>query len=140
MYGYTNDTSYRDKAEQTMEVFAGSAEQFGIFGATYGIAAVHFSQPHTQIVVIGEDANVEALLTQAKSGFFFNKTVLRLSDNEIVPQNLPPALAETLPNMPTLRSSEATAIVCSNFACQPPIHEAQKLAETLHESMIESAA
>ena len=140
MYGYTNDTSYRDKAEQTMEVFAGSAEPFGIFGATYGIAAVHFSQPHTQIVVIGEDANAEALLTQAKSGFFFNKTVLRLSENEIVPQNLPPALAETLPNMPTLRSSEATAIVCSNFTCQPPIHEAQKLAETLHESMIESAA
>src|SRR5438132_6323062 len=40
LYAYTNDQSYRDKAQQTMEVFAGMAEQYGIFGATYGIAAV----------------------------------------------------------------------------------------------------
>jgi len=140
MHGYTNDPSYRDKAEQTMEVFAGSAEQFGIFGATYGIAGVHFSQPHMQVVVIGTNANADALVAQAKIGFFFNKTVLRLSENETVAQNLPPALAETIPNLPGIRSAEATAVVCSNFTCQPPISEARTLAETLRENMRVPAA
>src|SRR5262249_54664254 len=40
MHGYTNEQNYRDKAEDTLEVFAGMAEQFGIFGATFGIAGV----------------------------------------------------------------------------------------------------
>src|SRR5712692_9670610 len=53
LHAYTNDETYRDKAEQTLEVFAGMAEQYGIFGATYGIAAVHFSKPHTQVMIIG---------------------------------------------------------------------------------------
>ena len=55
LYAYTNQQGYRDKAEQTMELLAGLADKFGIFAATYGVAAVHFSQPHTQTVVIGED-------------------------------------------------------------------------------------
>jgi len=54
MYSYTNEQSYRDQAQETLEVFAGMAEQFGIFGATYGIAGVYLMQPHTQVVVIGE--------------------------------------------------------------------------------------
>jgi len=140
MHGYTNDAAYRDKAEQTMEVFAGSAEQFGIFGATYGIAGVHFSQPHTQIVVVGGEANAEALIAQAKAEFFFNKTVLRFSENEVVAQNLPPALRETIPHLPGIRSEEAKAIVCSNFTCQPPISDPQMLAERLRENMRVPAA
>jgi uncharacterized protein YyaL (SSP411 family) len=140
MHGYTNDASYRDQAEQTMEVFAGSAEQFGIFGATYGIAGVQFSQPHLQIVVIGSGANADGLVAQAKMGFFFNKTVLRLSENEMVAQNLPPALAETIPNLPGIGSAEAKAIVCSNFTCQPPVSEPRQLAETLRENLRVTAA
>ena len=42
LHHYTGDASYREKAEQTLEIFAGVAEQFGIFAATYGIAALHF--------------------------------------------------------------------------------------------------
>jgi len=140
MHGYTNDAGYRDKAEQTLEVFAGSAEQFGIFGATYGIAGVHFSQPHTQIVVVGSGPEADALLAQAKTNFFFNKTVLRLTENEIVAQNLPPSLAETIPHLPGIRSGEAKAVVCSNFTCQPPITDPQTLAETLRENMRVPAA
>ncbi len=36
LHSYSNDTSYRDKAEQTMEVYSGVAGQHGIFAATYG--------------------------------------------------------------------------------------------------------
>ena len=47
--------SYRDQAEQTLEVYAGVAGQHGIFAATYGLAVVRFIQPHTQVVVVGKD-------------------------------------------------------------------------------------
>ena len=56
LHGLTNQQSYREKAEQTLELPAGLAGKFGIFAATYGIAAVHLSYPHTQVVIIGEDA------------------------------------------------------------------------------------
>src|SRR4029077_12098599 len=54
MYGYTNEQSYRDPQQETMEGFARMSGQFCFFGSTYGIAGVHFTQPHTQVVVIGE--------------------------------------------------------------------------------------
>src|ERR1035438_3550638 len=59
LHGYANaasqpDGSYRDKAEQTLEVYAGVAGQHGIFAATYGLAVVHFIQPHTQVVDDGK--------------------------------------------------------------------------------------
>jgi len=61
LHGYTNDRAYRDKAEQTIEVLAGMAGQYGLFAATYGIAAVHFAQPHVQVVVVGNGDLAERL-------------------------------------------------------------------------------
>ena len=52
--------SYRDKAEHTLETFAGVAEQFGIFAATYGIAVVHLLESPVQVVVIAEDGDEDA--------------------------------------------------------------------------------
>src|SRR6266446_365180 len=89
---YTNQQSYREKAEQTLELLAGLAEKFGIFAATYGIAAVHFSQPHTQTVIIGNDDLAEQFHTIAASFFGLGKSVLKLPSNEAIPQNLPPSL------------------------------------------------
>jgi uncharacterized protein len=140
MHSYTNETSYRDQAEQTMEVFAGMAEQFGIFGATYGIAAVHFSQPHTQVVVLGTGPEAERMLAAAKTGFAFNKTTIKLAPNEAVRQNLPPALAETIPGLPGIKGSAATAVVCSAFGCQPPVGDPDQLARMLREALSKPAA
>ena len=52
LHSYANDASYRDKAEQTLEVYAGVAGRHGIFAATYGLAVEHFIGPHTQVVVV----------------------------------------------------------------------------------------
>jgi hypothetical protein len=62
--------------------------------------------------------------------------VLRLDGDKAVAQNLPPALARTIPNLPALgggRSFDGRsfAVVCSGFACQPPIFDPQELARTL---------
>jgi len=133
-HGYTNEESYRDKAEQTMEVFAGVAAQYGIFGATYGIAGVHFSQPHTQVVVIGEGEDADRLLQAANAVFALNKTSLNLTPNETVAQNVPPALAETIRGFAGKPSSQAMALVCSGFTCQPPVSDPEQLTHMLREA------
>ncbi|MGO8811337.1 MAG: hypothetical protein ACLQJF_17905, partial [Candidatus Sulfotelmatobacter sp.] len=63
--------------------------------------------------------------------FAFNKTALRLSANQAVAENLPPALASTIPNLPELKSGKSFAIICSGFACQPPITDAAELRRVL---------
>jgi uncharacterized protein len=130
LHDYTGDASYRDKAEQTLETFAGVVGQFGIFAATYGIAVSRFLENPVQVVVISEstvDAEGFELAASANAAFTFNKTVIRLTANEAVAANLPPALAATIPNLPELKSQKAFAIVCSGFTCQPPIKNAEQL-------------
>ncbi len=131
MHGYTADEDYRDKAEQTLEVFAGKAEQYGIFGATYGIAAVHFSQPPTRVVVIGKGEEGDRLLAAARAGFSFSKAALQLSANEAVAQNLPPSLAATIPNIPGVLDRTGKAVVCSGMTCHPPVTSPEQLQQLL---------
>jgi len=141
LHGYANNASdnhvsskgasYRDKAEQTLEVYAGVAGQHGIFAATYGLAVIHFSQPHTQVVVVGKDEVATELYQAAVRPLGLNTAVLRLDADKVVAQNLPPALAETIPNVPALGERRSFAVVCSGFTCQPPIFDAQELARTV---------
>jgi hypothetical protein len=134
LHHYTEEEAYRDKAEQTLEAFASVAEQFGIFAGTYGIAVVQFLESPVQVVVVAESkagGTADALATVAASAFAFNKTVLRLESNQVVAANLPPALADTLPNLPQLSSGEAFAVLCSGSACQPPVTSAAELQRVL---------
>jgi hypothetical protein len=130
LHQYSGDATYRDQAEQTLETFAGIAGQYGIFAATYGVAVAHFLQPHVQVVVIGQsagDATAAELYATAASAFSFGKSVLRLTSNEAVAANLPPALAATIPNLPGLASGKTFAVLCSGFSCQPPVVDAGEL-------------
>ena len=119
---YTGDGGYRDKAEQTLEAFAGIAEQFGIFAATYGIALLHYLENPIQVVVIeGEDDEAEELYDVAVEPFAFAKSSLRLLASQAVGPNLPPALAETIPNLPQIKERKSFAVLCSGMSCQPPV-------------------
>jgi uncharacterized protein YyaL (SSP411 family) len=134
--GYVNDSSgnhasYRGQAEQTLEVYSGVAGQHGIFAATYGLAVVHFLRPHTQVVVVGKDEVAAELYRAAVRPLGLNTAVLRLDADKAVAQNLPPALAETIPSLPALGGGRSFAVVCSGFACQPPIFDAKELERTL---------
>ncbi len=132
LYGYSNDASDRDKAEQTLEVYAGVAGQHGIFAATYGLAVVQFVRPHTQVVVVGNDDAAAALYRTAAHPFGFTTAVIRIDAGKAVAQNLPPALAETIPNLPDLGTGRSFAVLCSGFDCQPPIFETQELERALN--------
>jgi uncharacterized protein YyaL (SSP411 family) len=131
LYGYSSHGSYREQAEQTLEVYAGVARQHGIFAATYGLAVVWFIQPHTQVVVVGKDEEATELYRAAVRPLGSSRAVLRLDADKVVAQNLPPALAETIPNLPALGGGRSFAVVCSGFACQPPIFDAAELARAL---------
>ncbi|MGO8795374.1 MAG: thioredoxin domain-containing protein [Candidatus Sulfotelmatobacter sp.] len=139
LHHYTGNNGYRDKAEQTLEAFAGVAEQFGIFAATYGIAVLHWLQNPVQVLVIEGDtpdnaaakqtaANLEAVATSA---FSLNKSVIQIKASQAVPENLPPSLAATIPNLPQIRTGASFAVVCSGFTCQPPITDAAELRSVL---------
>jgi uncharacterized protein len=131
LHGYTNEASYWNKAEQTLEVFAGIAGQHGISAATYGLAVTHYSHPHAQVVVVGQDEAAGRLFRAAARPLELNTAVLWLAANGVVEQNLPPALAETIPNLPVLREGRSFAVVCSGFACQPPVFDGEELGRVL---------
>ena len=133
LHHLTGQPDYRAKAEQTLETFAGVAEQFGIFAATYGIAALHFLESSTQVVIlVGDDeATADQLYASAIGPFAFSKAVIRLKQNQAVPENLPPALAETIPQLPELRAGRSCAVICSGSTCQPPVFSADELRKQL---------
>ena len=135
LHAYTNHAQYRDQAEDTLEVFAGAAEQFGIYAGTYGIAATWLSKPHTQVVVVGEDEQAQPLLRAAIAPFAVNKSVVHLTDSEAVAQNLPPVLAETVPNLPALKDKKSVAIVCTDFTCRPPLENPEELTTMMREAI-----
>jgi uncharacterized protein YyaL (SSP411 family) len=137
LHHYTGNADYREKAEQTLETFAGVAEQFGIFAATYGVSVIHFLESPVQVVVIGDHADDTAneLQAAAIAPFAFNKTVLRLAANQASAENLPPALASTIPHLPQLKSGKPFAVLCSGSACQPPVTDVAEL-QTQMESVL----
>jgi hypothetical protein len=130
LHAYTNDASYRARAEKTMAILAGTAGQYGLFAATYGIAAVHLSHPHLQVIVVGSDEAADRLYAAATQPFVLGKAVIRLTAEKVVPQNLPPALAETIPQLPVLQNQSA-ALICSDFSCQGPFSEPEELTHRL---------
>ena len=133
LHAYSNDAALRNKAEQTIELIAGLAGQYGLFAATYGIAATHLAHSHTLVVIFGNDELANRLYEAAVAAYSATKSVIKLAPNQAVPQNLPPALAETIPQLPAVKEGKTEAVVCSGFTCQPPKFDPNELARRLQE-------
>jgi hypothetical protein len=138
LHALGGDARLHELAQDTLEVFAGVADQFGISVGTYGIAAVWMARAHTQVVVIGESAEADALYAEALLPFALNKIVLRVKDPASLKTALPPALAETISTVPGLREGRAVAMLCSGFACQPPIYTPSELRSALSDAITQS--
>ena len=112
--------------EKTLEAFAGSAPQFGLFAATYGLAALLHARHGLQVVVTGAsgDPQAAALEQAATSVYRFGKSVLRVTPENLSDGALPPALKETIPH---LQADLAQAFVCIGTTCQPPVTDVGKL-------------
>ena len=139
LHALNGDERLHELAQDTLEVFAGVADQFVISVGTYGIASVWMARAHTQAVVIGEGPLKQTpLYAEALIPFALNKIVLRVKDPASLQTALPPALAETISTVPGLREGRAVAMLCSGFACQPPIYTPGELRNALRNAITQS--
>ena len=134
LHHYTGEQKYHDWAKKTLEAFAGIAPQFGMFAATYGLAATLFANQPIQVVVTGAkgDATAKSLNEAANSVFRFGKSVLRVTPGINV-EHLPLALRETLPHLP---AEKAMALVCFGNTCLPPTNDPEKLKAILENGVV----
>ena len=131
LHAYSGEDRFRTKAEQTLGLLAAAAGQYGIFAATYGIAAVYRAYPHEQVVIVGEDETASELRREAMAYSTFGRSVIKLTFNQAVASNLPSTLAATIPELPAVRAQKTTAVVCSGLSCQPPVTTTAELKQLL---------
>ena len=138
LHAFTGDSRYYDFAKKTLEAFAGIAPQYGMFAATYGLAATLFANHPLQVVITGPagDSAAQALESAANSVFRFGKSVLRLTPSASL-ENLPLALRETLPHLP---ADKPLALVCSGSSCLPPASDPEQLKTLLASPGLSAAA
>ncbi len=135
LYSYTHQEIYRNCAEQTLAILAGTAGKYGLFAATYGLATIQFALPHIEVVIVGEDEGATRLYQAATSKYAVNKTVVRMSFNEAVAENLPPSLAQSIPNLPALKDRKSVGVVCAGFSCQQPASDPKLLTEQINRAL-----
>jgi hypothetical protein len=137
MHAFTGEQRYYALAQKTLEAFAGIAPQYGMFAATYGLAATLFAHYPLQVVVSGraDDPVAKALEEAAHRVYRFGKSVLRLTPG-VSPANLAGALKETLPHLP---ADKALAVVCAGQACLPPTSDPDQLAAILKNGAADAA-
>ena len=129
MHAFTGDERYLSHAAKTLEAFAGIAPQYGLFAATYGLAATLFAQHPIQVIITGrvDDPAAKSLEAAASRVFRLGKAVLRLTPGLSL-GNFAGALKETLPH---LSAEKAVAVVCAGQTCQPPTSDPAQLANLL---------
>jgi uncharacterized protein YyaL (SSP411 family) len=119
------------RAQETLESFAGVAEHFGLYAATYALALQRSVLPPAQVCVVGDDATARALESAALRSYAVNKSVVRLERAQLAA--LPPELAETLPHLARIEGS--FAVVCSGQTCQPPVQTVEEMQAALRRSL-----
>jgi len=137
MHAFTGDERYHAFAQKTLEAFAGIAPQYGLFAATYGLAAMLFAHHPIQVVVTGpaNDPTAQALEAAGHRVYRFGKSVLRVSPQ--TPQlHLAGSLKETLPHLP---ADKALAVVCSGQTCFPPTSDPEQLVALLENGIAGAA-
>ena len=132
MHTFTGDDRYHAFAQKTLEAFAGIAPQYGLFAATYGLAATLFAHHPIQVVVTGpaNDPTAQALEAAAHGVYRFGKFVLRITP-ETSQLHLAGAINETLSHLP---AGKPLALVCSGQTCFPPTSAPEQLIALLENS------
>jgi uncharacterized protein YyaL (SSP411 family) len=137
MHAFTGDERYFNFARKTLEAFAGIAPQYGMFVATYGLAATLFARHPLQVVITGraDDPAALALEEAAHRVYRFGKSVFRVTP-ETQKLQLAGALKETLPHLP---ADKASAVVCAGQICLPPTSEPGQLVAMLEDGVAGAA-
>ncbi len=130
LYAFTGNRLYHDWAEKTLEAFSGRVGQYGLFAATYGLAALLHKRGVLEVVILGAPNNPKAaaLESAANETYRFGKSTLRITPDAMAGASLAPSLRETLPS---LDATKPQALVCVETTCHPPIADPRELASFL---------
>ncbi len=133
LHGFSGERLYREWAEKTLEAFVGLVPQYGLFAATYGLAALLHARHPMQVIVTGMagDPKATSLEKAAHGAYRYGKAILRVTPEQLSTAALPAALRETLPH---LDATLAQAFVCVETTCYPPVSDPAKLAALLVEA------
>ena len=137
MHAFAGDDRYHAFAKKTLEAFAGIAPQYGLFAATYGLAATLFAHHPLRVVITGDlnDPAAQALEATAHRVYRFGKSVFRITPGASL-TNLAGALKETLPYPP---AGKPLAVVCAGQTCLPPTSDPTQLIALLENGVAGAA-
>jgi hypothetical protein len=126
---------FREKAEETLALFASKAAEYGLFASTYGLALLNHWQSPVEVVVVGEaeDGRTAELLATAYQTPRAGMRVLALAPGKMKNGDLPPGLAPTLSHLPL--SGTPLALVCVGSSCRPPAYTPDELRAALEENV-----
>ena len=138
LQSFSGEEIYGVTAQKTLEAFAGIAPRYGLFAATYGLAATLFAHHPLQIVITGaaDDWVAQSLELAARRVFRFGKAVLRVTPGTKLTA-LAGALKETLPHLPP---DKPLAVACAGQSCLPPATDAAQLTALLQNGVAGAAA
>jgi len=118
LHGFTGNSLYRERAEATLEAFAGVVSKYGMFAASYGLAALLHSRGAIQVIVTGRaDDPAAQQLERSAAEIIVRQAVLRITPEAQSAAWLAPALAQTVPS---LRADVPAALVCVETTCSHP--------------------
>ncbi len=116
----TNDERYEQKARETLEAFAGTAERYGHAGAAYGLALHYHVNRSAQAVIIGrkDDPQTLALWKAALATYRPGKLVAVYDPTDLDLEDLPPAVFGAVKVFGV--QGAPRAYVCAGCTCAPP--------------------
>ncbi len=124
----TNRQDYAQKARETLEAFAGSAQRHGRFIAAYALAVHHHFNRPAQAVIIGKknDPKTQSLWNAALTSYRPGKIVAVYDPTEVKLDHLPPAVAGAVKVFGI--KGEPRAYVCAGVTCAPPTTDPNEVA------------
>jgi uncharacterized protein YyaL (SSP411 family) len=126
LHELTGDARWKQRAEEVVRAFAGSARELGLYAATYLLAVDWYINPSTHLVVVGDpnDAAVRTMHQAALRGFVPRRAVQLLVPDEAANRPLPPALTGMMVAGQAPRGYACTGNSCSQPAEDPSAWEA----------------
>ncbi len=123
----TNVPLYRERAEQLLRAFAGTAPQYGRYAAGYALAVDLHLHPPAHAVIIGarSDSRTQALWHAALAAFRPGKIIAAYDPALVAPTELPPPVAAAMRT--TRAAGLPQAYVCVGTVCSLPTAEPKEV-------------
>ena len=119
LFHITGTQEYRQHAERTLAFYAGTAQEYGLFAASFGSALDAFLEAPASVIVFGKESDPKArALAQAALSVYRPNRSIQWADPSSDRTHLPGPVKDLLKNVGKL--NVATAFVCAGTQCAAP--------------------